>query len=212
MILDEHGQPAEADTAIAKFYFHPVPNAEKTREAGHEVCEDTLYVEIRKPGDRNLVINRKATDQDKFRFAQTFKAFETGEQEPLEGMPLSHWPQISPAQVSQLKINGIKTLEQFIELPGHQAEGLGRGISELQNKALKYMEAANGPGAVSEKMSKLEEQILLLQEQIKGQSETIEAQSKKITELQEGVEPTPKVQESKPRVTKVPPGRAKGAK
>ncbi len=191
MILDEHGRPAEVDTAVAKFYYHPVPNAEKTREAGYQVCDDVLYVEIRKPGDRNLVINRKATQGDKSRFARTFEAFESGEQEPLEGMPLAHWPQISPAQVSYLKMNGVKTLEQFVDLPGHQASGLGRGISELQAKAKKYVEAASGPGAVSEKMTKLEEQILLLQEQIKSQSETISAQSTKILELTESTDKEP---------------------
>ncbi len=168
MILDEHGRPAEVDTAVAKFYLHPLPNAEKTREAGYEVCDDVLYIEIRKPGDRNLVVKRKATDEDKRRFASTYDAFEAGEQEPMHGMPLAHWPQISPAQVNFLKMNGVKTLEQFIELPGHQASGLGRGIAELQAKAKRYVEAASGPGVVSEKMTKLEDQILLLQEQIKA--------------------------------------------
>lgn len=191
-------QPKE--TTIAQFYLKNVRNAEKSRLAGHEVCDDEPWVSLIKPGDNTYNHHAKVTEQHKQRWPRAWEFFVEGIiDEPIEGQPLKQWPQITPAQIEYLRHRQVKTVEQLAELPLHQAQGLGRGMQQLQQKAQTYLRSAAKDGTLSEEMQKLRDDNGTLTERIEDLQKVIESQTEQIEQLMEAgkkvraseIEPSP---------------------
>lgn len=106
------------DSLFVVFYMGVVHDQAASTEAGRLIARDAEFVRIITPGDRNNVIDRPASDQDKRRFAKQYEQFKAGarDDEQLVGTRLKDWPAISRAQVLEYEYLGVKTVEQLGEL------------------------------------------------------------------------------------------------
>ncbi len=107
---------AEDSKLFVTFFKHPRENKAQSLEQGRPIYQEVDYVRIMVPGDKDSVVVRPARELDKQRFAKQFAAYEQGEKEYQEGMPLKAWPMVTRGQVEELKYFGIHTVEQLAEL------------------------------------------------------------------------------------------------
>ena len=171
------------DNAIVKFFNHAKRNNQKSEAEGRAIFDNLVYVEIRFPGDNKTIHCRQATDQDKIRFPGAWKAFELGEEVPLDGTPLEQWPQADAGFVAEMKALGIRTVEQLASMSDGNAQNIRFG-GDWVRKAQAYIAG----------QSQIESQ----NEDLKSQLEEMQAQLAQLTAAQ--AEPKKKApRQSKPK-------------
>jgi hypothetical protein len=143
------------ESLLVRFYTHPRKNLTKSEEENRPIFEDTTYIEIMQPGNKDSIIQRPATARDKQRFAQHFQRFEARvSDDQVEGTLLSEWPQVTRAQVEELRFLNIRTVEQLAVVSDSNAQNI-MGIQMLKSKAQKYLEHADKE-ATAERFAELE--------------------------------------------------------
>lgn len=160
--LDERPDPNAgrfaADSKLhVRFYSKPKYNPDKSAEQNRPIYEDTVYVEIMMPGEKNNIIQRPALSmRDDLRFPQHYAQFMKGQQEQMVGTPLKVLPFLSEAQVEELAYFKIRTVEQLADL----ADSVNfMGASEMKQKAQKYLAAINGTEALAAQNRNLQAQL-----------------------------------------------------
>ena len=130
------------DTLLVRFFTHPRQNTAKSEAEGRPIFEDTDYIEIMQPGNKDSIIKRPATAMDKQRFAEHFRKYEARQSEDhIEGTLIEQAPWVTRAQVEELRFLNIRTVEQLAGLSDSNAQGI-MGIQALKQKAKKYLETA----------------------------------------------------------------------
>jgi len=127
---------------LVRFFLHARQNKAKSREFGRPFFEDVPYIEIMQPGNKDSIVKRPATEQDKHRFAEHWKKYQAREDgEHVEGTLLTEWPGISRAQCEDLKYLNIRTVEQLANVNDSNAQNV-MGIQMLKQKAIQYLDAS----------------------------------------------------------------------
>lgn len=121
--------------------FHKVlqQNMLKTNNEGRPMFDEVDYVEIRIAGDKNNVVNRKVTADDKDRWPVQYAAFAAGEAETVTGTPIEEWPQISRTMAATCKAMNIMNVEALAGLSDDGIQRLGMGARDLVEKAKAYL-------------------------------------------------------------------------
>jgi hypothetical protein len=170
------GQPQRENLAV-RFFLEPMVNEQKSRDAGRDIFEDTEMVEIRVPGDRD-VIRRPASAEDKKRFAVLYVAWRKNEsQEAVEGTPLREWASIRASQAEELKQFGIRTIEHLANAPDNHLQQIGPLMS-LRQKARDWLAAAKDNAILAKLRSEnddLRTRLTALENMLQTQSKEIEA-------------------------------------
>jgi hypothetical protein len=171
-------QNAGDETLFVVFYLGIIKNEGRSIAEGRAIFDDVECVRIIVPGDKNSVVDRPASEQDKRRFARQYDLFQKGakEDEQVSGTRLSDWPYLSRAQAEELRYLGIKTVEQLASVrdditsrvPGLVA--LKQHASVWLAKATKSAEAAQFTKALQDATSRVES----LEEVVRDQASRIE--------------------------------------
>lgn len=142
-----------------QFYKHAELNSFKTAEAGRKIFDECVYVRILAPANRLLIIERRATDDDKLRFQRQYRRFlDTGEV-LQEGTPLSEFPGLTPAQVLELRHLKLDTVEQLAGIPDTTAQLLGTGGQELKQRAIRFLDKFQNAEKLSSEVRDLRAQL-----------------------------------------------------
>lgn len=106
------------ESLFVVFYMGVEQNSAKSTEAGRPVFDDVEFVRIIIPGDKNNIIDRRASDHDKRRFHRQYGLFKEGrkEEEQISGTRLTDWPMLTRAQCEEFKYLGLRTVEQLAEV------------------------------------------------------------------------------------------------
>jgi hypothetical protein len=126
------------DKLYVKFFMKPRLNTEKSAVANRAVYEDTEYIEIMAPGEKNSIIQRPAWSQDYERFPKHYALFKQGKREQEVGTPLSMAPFLTEAQVEELRYFKVRTIENLAGLSDSVMQNF-MGARELQQKAQAYL-------------------------------------------------------------------------
>jgi hypothetical protein len=138
-----HSQQSKQDELLfVKFFIKSVEDKAKSLEAGRPIFKDVEYVDIRVSGKRDSLACRPARHQDLQRFAKHYDLFKSRTEMPIEGTPLSEWPQISRSQIEELSFLNCKTIEQLCEMSDTHVSQFRGGYS-LKEKAKQWMKAAD---------------------------------------------------------------------
>jgi hypothetical protein len=119
------------DKLYVKFYSKAIKDEAKSQEAGRAIFKDTLFINIKMPGDKHNDVNRIAFPEDIQRFPVHFERFKRG-QEQVVGTPLSALPFLTEVQVEEYASMFIKTVEQLAGLPDVQAQKILGSITHKQ--------------------------------------------------------------------------------
>lgn len=136
----------KSDTAFnVRFYYKALENKYQSELQGRPIFDEVEFVEIRNPGDNWSVISRKVNKEsvggnapDHLRWPEQYRAFKAGEEAPISGTPLTEWQLLPRTRAEELKLRGIKTLEQLASLPEHAARDLIDGV-RLRDEASKHL-------------------------------------------------------------------------
>lgn len=137
-------QQSEADkTLLVKFYIEPKRHTRKSKEEGRDIYEDTEFIDIKIPGNRNAGACRPATEMDKRRFPDHYRAFKdrTGDSDKMVGTLLKEWAPISRSQAEELAFFHVHTVEQLATMADVQASKF-MGLTTLRQKAKRWLENA----------------------------------------------------------------------
>jgi hypothetical protein len=151
-----------------------VEDRNATIKAGHYVSRDVDFAVITRPGSRDTF--RKEAQvwlnelRDKARsgmipqswpdaFTQAYKAWQSGEEAPVEGTPIKGWPILSPSAQRDLIAAGIRTVEDLAQLPDADLKSIGTGAMGYKQKARAWLEAANSTGKVAEQLAQLSTKV-----------------------------------------------------
>lgn len=129
------------NATFAEFFMNPVEFKAESEKAGRPIYRDVPFVRLVNAGDRNNVLETKATDHYRAKYRREWEAFERGQHGILEGTPLSEWTQISKSQVKEAEFFNIRTVEQLAEVPDTAIQKIGMGWMELRMKARNYLAA-----------------------------------------------------------------------
>lgn len=180
-----------ADNITAYFRNHPKLNKGASQKENRPIFDDRVVVELRSPGDTNrvvvhladeIVVGSAKTDEYGRQTFLTYKEayptqwsqYEQNHAQTQHGTPLSELPFLTEAKRKSFRAVGVLTAEQLASLDGQPLKNLGADGREFKNKAIAYLESAEGLA----KNSALELQIAELQAQLKVQQEAIEAMAK----------------------------------
>lgn len=129
------------------FYIKPVQNAFETQKQGKPVFQDTNYVRIEVPGDRNLTLDVPVREEHKERFPIQYARFtNANNSEQLVGVSIDQWPLLTRSQAEELKAMKFRTVEQISAASDAQLQTIGMvgGMSPLalRDRAKAYLMAA----------------------------------------------------------------------
>jgi len=160
----------KGDAALAVvFKIEPMQNKAKSLTEGRPIFEDTEFISIRVPGDREGEIYRKVRPTDLQRFPEHYRLFKARQsQELVSGTPLGEWSGVSRSQVEELKFYKIHTVEQLSTVADVNCQNF-RGMMTLREKAQKYLEVSNVNAKAEDlliELNKRDDQIALLTERL----------------------------------------------
>jgi hypothetical protein len=127
-----------------QFFKHAELNSARTKAEGRKIFEEFVYVRILIPANRLNIIERRATDEDKMRFARQYTAFIQGAEQLAAGTSLDQIPGLTAAQVLELRALKVDTVEQLAGLADSTAQLLGTGGADLKRRAALYLAKATG--------------------------------------------------------------------
>jgi hypothetical protein len=163
-------QMSQADEKLmVRFYLSEELNEPRSREAGMNKYDDIEMVEILIPGCRDNCI-RKASDQDKQRFARQYASFLNTKGTGHEGTPLSQFPFISPGERKELEYFNIYTGEGLVSLSDGYLEKVPLDLRPMIQKVKAFMEYAKDSSVVvkhAAENNELRQEIDLLKSQLK---------------------------------------------
>jgi hypothetical protein len=140
-------QPNADDSLLVKFRLEAMVDDAATIAAGGETkWKNVEFLEIHIPGDRTQIFEGPVTDSHRTRFASRYEKWKRGQQEMVDGTPLSQWPGITPAEVQMLAQAGIHSVEALAGVSDGNIGKVGRAVA-LRDKARRYLEnvRANAP-------------------------------------------------------------------
>ncbi len=174
-------------SVYAKFEIRAVEDREETIRRGYNVKRDADFALLYPKGDKHTVLEVEVNPATlaewrgvphKAFLVDEYQAWKDGQEEPLHGIPLSQWPQITPSQVRMAEAISVRTVEDFANLNDTGLMHFGAGGMTLKQKAKAYLEAASGPGKAAEQLSAMQSQIQMMQEQMQQLKEANEAKDK----------------------------------
>ncbi len=143
---EQNARYAEDSKLFVTFFKHPTEDKAQSLEQGRPIYKEIDYCRIMVPGDKDSIVVRPARLLDKQRFAKQFAAYEAGEKEYLDGMPLKAWPMVTRGQVEELKYFGCHSVEQLADLADiHVQKFMGMGTLKEQAKAYIQQAQENAP-------------------------------------------------------------------
>lgn len=169
-----------------------VEDRQATIEAGHRVTRNEDMAFIMQPGSRDIVEKiasdwlaqiTKLSDNNMYpkewvkHFKSMYQDWLDGKEADHDGTSLREWPPISPAEVENLARIKCFTVEDLAVLNDDAIRLGGMGTRILKDKAVKWLEASNDAG-------KLTERITALEAENANKDETIRSLEAKIEKLE----------------------------
>lgn len=149
----------------ARFYTLPQKDEAKSEKKGRPIYEEKDYVEIVAAGNANNIVRRKATEEDKQRFARQYEVFcraKNSDSEQLIGTPLTEVSWLTKSQVSEMAYFHIHTLEQLASVDDSACSRFA-GLYDMKKRAKVMMEAAEKAAPLTEMQSQMEQMKIQLQ-------------------------------------------------
>jgi hypothetical protein len=140
------------ETLLVKFYKAPKFNQRKSHEAGRPIYDETDYISIMQPGNKDSIVIRPAMELDKQRFSQHWSKYQARQDdEQIEGTLLEDWPGVTRSLAEELKFFNVRTVEQLASISDSNGIKI-MGINMLKEKATAYLEASE-TNAAAEQLS-----------------------------------------------------------
>jgi hypothetical protein len=141
------GEHKEDTRLLVRFFMAREKNEHRSLEEGRDVFEEVENVAIRVPGSRDEVVHI-VTDDHRTRFKALYKTWKQDQTAPLVGTPLDQWTQASASFVDEMRLYGVRTVEQLADLTDGVAM-TNPGWVTMRTRAQAWLAEAKAEGTVS---------------------------------------------------------------
>lgn len=170
-------QIAQPRPPFVAFEKRAIPDPVKTQELGRRVTKDVDFAIIMQPGSRDQVeriakdwlamIKQKNLDaspdaypEEWVRgFHEKYKAWQEGQEAPLDGTSVKEWPLLSPAQAENFISLRILTIEDVAAMTEDALGRFGMGARELRDKARDWLTKQEVAGSLVIENQELKQQL-----------------------------------------------------
>lgn len=168
------------DQLFVVFYMGTMDNEARTVAEGRRIVDDVECVRIMIPGDKNNIIDRPVSAEDKRRFSKQYLLFKEGakEEEQISGTRLRDWPYCSRGQVEELNYLGVKTVEQLASLRDDVVMR-SPGFRTMKDNAVAWLANAKDSAQAAQQAKLLADQDV----KIAGLTDVVKDQAKRIEDL-----------------------------
>lgn len=135
------------DRLLVRFFMGREKNEVRSLEEGRDVFEEVENVSIRVPGSRDEIVHL-VTDEHRRRFKDLYKSWKSDQAAPLVGTPLDEWPQASSSFVDEMRLYGVRTVEQLADLSDGVAMS-NPGWVTMRTRAVAWLAEAKATGTSS---------------------------------------------------------------
>lgn len=196
--------------AYVKFEFRPVENREKSIEAGHMYMEDVIFAIITPAGTKDRIEKRadewlasveegvrqeRIPEEWLYRYREALDRFKTTREDPEFGTPLSNWPLLTPAQLSNCLNANIRTIEDLASATEEGVGRIGMGGYALKMKAQAYLDTSKDHGVVALELEAMRQENSELKARDKEREEQFKAMAARLEALEK--KPDTKVEKEK---------------
>lgn len=182
--------------------FERVPKEDKAASlaAGHYVAKDIDYVLITPPYSKDEVRCKVSQWMDNMQadvrnqrmpaeweemYIKAYRAWQNGQEMPLNGTPIKGWGVVSPAQQETLIRMMILTVEDLAAVNDEGLRRIGMGALELKNKAVAWLQSIKDKGPLVMENAALKTEVELL----KASQLAMQAQLQQLLANQQQVQP-----------------------
>lgn len=140
----------------------------KKTVTGKPHFEDRDYIRFYIPGGRE-VFDCEVTEEHKIQYPRHWAQYQAKRAQVGDGIPLEQWPAISKAEIANLKINQIHTVEQLADVSDLHCSNLGMGFQTLKRKAIAYLAAAKDNAPIEKltaENASLKDELAAVKEQL----------------------------------------------
>ena len=181
--FDPNPQLQQNPGVRAHFYSVPCRDQVASIEAGRPIFKDSDFVRITVAGDRNTIIERPATAQDRARYAVKYGQYKANQEQVSVGFPLSEWPGVTRSQVEELRFFKLHTVEDLAAVSDSNGQKFHAFLA-LREKAKNYLLALEKNAPLEKMQSELKERDdkieLLMQNQEAMAAEMKALRAKKV--------------------------------
>lgn len=178
--LSTHLQSVTATGGIHVNFFYTKVRIKSRNAATNGKIETRLCVSKQPKGDRSTVAVRFTTEEQAQRqWPREFALFKQYEEVPTTGTPLDELPGISMSQIGLLVLNGLRSVEDLIEVSEDQVGQLGLDAIKAQKTAKAWMAKREG-SAEEISAADIEARFQLQLETMTKQSAAMEERNKQL--------------------------------
>lgn len=123
------------DSTFPIFFSKEVEDKGRTKVEGRPIFKMVDYVEIIIPGDKNNRPKKPVSDEHKKRWPMQWQAYQSNQQEVIDGTPINQWAYLTPARVAELRAIGCRTIESVANFDETHIKRLGPDGFDLKRRA-----------------------------------------------------------------------------
>jgi hypothetical protein len=182
---------------MVRFFTHRAPNEAKSLIEGRDIWDEVECISIRVPGSRDHLVNA-VNDEYRVRFADEYRAYKRDQVAPLTGTPLEEWPAASTSFVDEMRLYGIRSVEQLAGLSDGAAM-VNPGWMTMRTRAQAFLDSAKDNAkteslaveneTLKQQMAAMQAQMQRLMQMIPAPAETPDAATVEATDT---ADPAPK--------------------
>lgn len=171
----ERGRVDYADDRLhVRFFIAPFLKEEDSKKEGRPIYEDTEFIEIMVPGDKDNIVVDRVNNIHRRRFRTRYERWkQDGTGEITRGTSLREWPGCTRSQAEEFAFFGVKTVEQLAEMSDGNAQKF-MGSMVLRQKARDFLAAAKD----AEHLTKMRTEM----EQVRSENEGLKAMMAELKE------------------------------
>jgi hypothetical protein len=159
----------DARPPYVRFMMESVEDRTASIVAGHFVGKDVVFAYITPQGSKDEVIRNAdewiahiEIEANNGRFPQAWvrhfkeelKAFRSGQEAPLNGIPLKQWPSMTPSMERLFHDLNLHTVEDLAQMNEASMAAVGMSARNWKTRAQEYLNAI-GPNQQAERMASL---------------------------------------------------------
>lgn len=148
----------------------------KSKEAGHEIYDDVIYIRKSVRGNDKLEVVRPVREEDKREYPFAWQEFQKGNAAAERGTNIAKLPGVDAPTLRLLHSKNIFTIEDMAMVNDNNLQNVGLGARELRRSAIEYVDSHKGAeeaGGLREMVDKQSSDLAKAMALIERQNEMI---------------------------------------
>lgn len=159
----------EDASLLIRFFKTMERNVLRSEKTGKAEFDEVELISIRVPGSRDEHV-ALVNDEYRERFKDEYRAWKDNDGAPITGVPLTEWPAATTSFVDEMKLLGIRTVEELSSISDGHAMAVP-GLQTMKARAIAWLgeqDASSALKKAEDEKAELLERIAQLEALVKG--------------------------------------------